>query len=103
MAYIREQLNAKNLKSTYPPGELVAFQKAGQPVPQGVEQFRTADGSWNNLKDPKEGAARTRFLRNVDLSATQPETGARLQEPNPREDQPRSCSPARTVTMANQK
>ena len=28
LAYIREQLNAKNLKSTYPPGELVAFQNA---------------------------------------------------------------------------
>jgi Animal haem peroxidase len=85
LAYIREQLNAKNLKSTYPPGELVAFQNANLPVPQGVEQFRTADGSWNNLKDPKEGAARTRFLSNVRLSAIQPETSARLQEPNPRE------------------
>ena len=85
LAYIREQLNAKNLKSTYPPGELVAFQNANLPVPQGVEQFRTADGSWNNLKDPKEGAARTRFLSNVRLSAIQPETRARLQEPNPRE------------------
>ena len=85
LAYIREQLNAKNLKSTYPPGELVAFQNANLPVPQGVEQFRTADGSWNNLKDPKEGAARTRFLSNVRLSAIQPETSARSQEPNPRE------------------
>jgi Animal haem peroxidase len=85
LAYIREQLNAKNLKSTYPPGELVAFQNANLPVPQGVEQFRTADGSWNNLKDPKEGAAGTRFLSNVRLSAIQPETSARLQEPNPRE------------------
>jgi hypothetical protein len=84
LAYIREQLNAKNLKSTYPRGELVAFQKANLPVPQGVEQFRTADGSWNNLKDPKEGAAGTRFLSNVRLSAIQPET-TRLLEPNPRE------------------
>jgi hypothetical protein len=64
---------------------LVAFQNANLPVPQGVEQFRTADGSWNNLKDPKEGAARTRFLSNVRLSAIQPETSARSQEPNPRE------------------
>jgi Animal haem peroxidase len=45
--------------------------------------FRTADGSWNNLADPKEGAAKTRFLRNVDLSVTCPDP--RLLTPNPRE------------------
>jgi Animal haem peroxidase len=84
LAYIREQLNANNLKSTYPPGELIAFQKANQKPPRGVSQFRTADGSWNNLKNPKEGAARTRFLSNVKLSAIQPEKNLRLLEPNPR-------------------
>jgi hypothetical protein len=84
LAYVREQLNAKNLKSTYPAGELVAFQKANLPVPQGVEQFRTADGSWNNLKDPKEGAAGTRFLSNVRLSTIQPETLRKLLTPDPR-------------------
>ncbi|HXY62992.1 MAG TPA: peroxidase family protein, partial [Mycobacterium sp.] len=84
LAYVREQLNAKNLKSTYPAGELVAFQRAELPVPQGVEQFRTADGSWNNLKDPKEGAAGTRFLSNVRLSTIRPETLPGLLVPNPR-------------------
>ena len=85
LAYIRELLNAHNLVSTYPAGELVAFQKRGQPRPPSVENFRTADGSWNSLTDPKEGAAGTRFLRNVDLSAAQPEMGERLETPNARE------------------
>jgi len=85
LAYIREQLNTHNLKSTYPTDTLVGFQSPGQRPPVGVSHFRTADGSWNNLADPKEGAAKTRFLRNVDLSAARPETAARLLEPNPRE------------------
>jgi len=85
LAYIRERLNANNLESTYPPGELVAFQKKGQEYPTAVKQFRTADGSWNNLDNPKEGAANTRFLRNVDLSATTPEEDPRLSRPNARE------------------
>jgi Animal haem peroxidase len=84
LAYMREQLNAKNLESTYPDGELVGFQEADQRPPLGVTHFRTADGSWNNLNDPKEGAAGTRFLRNVDLSFTCPEALPRLLEPNPR-------------------
>jgi hypothetical protein len=83
LAYMREQLNAHNLISTYPRGELVGFQKPGQRPPLGVTHFRTADGSWNNLTDPKEGAAGTRFLRNVDLSVTCPDP--RLLTPNPRE------------------
>jgi hypothetical protein len=88
LAYMREQLNAHNLISTYPRGKLVGFQEAGQRPPLGVTHFRTADGSWNNLTDPKEGAAGTRFLRNVDLSVTCPETDEtdpQLLRPNPRE------------------
>jgi tetratricopeptide (TPR) repeat protein len=85
LAYIRELLNANNLESTYPAGELVAFQKKGQEYPTAVKQFRTADGSWNNLDDPKEGAANTRFLRNVDLSATAPEEAPGVSRPNARE------------------
>jgi Animal haem peroxidase len=85
LAYMREQLNAHNLKTTYPDDTLVAFQSSGQRPPVGVSHFRTADGSWNNLADPKEGAACTRFMRNVDDSATFPETGQKLLTPNPRE------------------
>jgi tetratricopeptide (TPR) repeat protein len=84
LAYMREQLNAENLGSSYPAGTLVGFQRRGQEPPPGVTHFRTADGSWNNLADPKEGAAGTRFLRNVELSTIRAET-AQLLTPNPRE------------------
>ena len=85
LAYMREQLNKNNLKSTYPPGSLTGFQPEGQSPPPGVRHFRTADGSWNNLTDPKEGAAGTRFPRNAANSAIRPETGDALMAPNPRE------------------
>lgn len=85
LAHMREQLNKKNIVSTYPDGTLVGFQEPGQKPPEGVTHFRTADGSWNNLANPKEGAAGTRFLRNVSVEAIRPETGERLMTPNPRE------------------
>lgn len=85
LGYMREQLNKHNLKSTYPAGALVGFQEPGQVPPPGVEHFRTADGTWNNLEDPMEGAAGTRFPRNVDNEAIRPESGETLMTPNPRE------------------
>ena len=85
LAYMREQLNKKNLKNTYPKGTLTGFQKPGQKPPPEVTYFRTADGTWNNLQNPKEGAAGTRFLRNVNVDAIRPETGQTLLTPNPRE------------------
>lgn len=85
LAYMREQLNAHNLKNTYPAGFPTGFLVADLTPPAGVTHFRTADGSWNNLANPKEGAAGTRFMRNVSNAAIQPETGATLLTPNPRE------------------
>ena len=85
LAYMREQLNKNNLKSTYPRGSLIAFQAERQSPPEGVTHFRTADGSWNNLRNPKEGAAGTRFPRNVENNVIRPETGETLMTPNPRE------------------
>ena len=85
LAYMRERLNSNNLKSTYPPGALTGFQPEGQDPPPGVGHFRTPDGSWNNLADPKEGAAGTRFPRNVANEVIRPETGETLMTPNPRE------------------
>ncbi len=84
LAYMRDRLNTHNLGTSYPDGSLTAFQLPGQTAPEGVTHFRTADGSWNNLADPKEGAAGTRFLRNVDLASVRPETGDQLMTPNPR-------------------
>ena len=85
LAYMRDQLNKNNLKSTYPPGLLIGFQPEEQSPPSGVRYFRTADGSWNNLADPKEGAAGTRFPRNVANEVIRAETGDILMTPNPRE------------------
>lgn len=85
LAYMRDRINQRNLISSYPAGTLTGFQATGQTPPPGVTHFRTADGSWNNLADPKEGAAGTRFLRNVGRAAIRPETGADLLTPNPRE------------------
>jgi hypothetical protein len=85
LAYMRERLNTHSLKTVYPRGALVGFQPEGQTPPEGVSHFRTADGSWNNLANPKEGAAGTRFPRNVTNQAIHAETGAALMTPNPRE------------------
>ncbi len=84
LAYMREKLNRENLKSTYPGGAKVGFQPDGLTPPEGVTHFRTADGSWNNLDDPKEGAAGTRFPRNVANSAIQPAGDEELLSPDPR-------------------
>ena len=85
LGYMRTLLNRNNLKTTYPRGTLVGFQATGQAPPEGVTHFRTADGSWNNLENPKEGAAGTRFPRNVRNKVARAETGERLMTPNPRE------------------
>ena len=85
LAYMRNRLNKINLKDTYPKGSLIGFQPEGQTPPEGVTHFRTADGSWNNLSNPMEGAAGTRFPRNVENRAIKPETGETLMTPNPRE------------------
>ncbi|NUO01382.1 MAG: tetratricopeptide repeat protein [Saprospiraceae bacterium] len=85
LAYMREKLNSHNLLSSYPKDALIGFQPEGQTPPEGVTHFRTADGSWNNLTNPKEGAAGTRFPRNSHNDAIRPETSEQLLSPNPRE------------------
>jgi Animal haem peroxidase len=85
LAHMREELNRHSLKDAYPKDGLVGFQSKGQKPPPGVERYRTADGSWNNLKNPVEGAAGTRFSRNAASTAIRPERGARLLTPDPRE------------------
>ncbi|MDJ0872623.1 MAG: peroxidase family protein [Gammaproteobacteria bacterium] len=84
LAYMRDKLNRDNLKSVYPDDVLTGFQAPGQRPPPGVARFRTPNGSWNNLDDPSEGAAGTRFGRNVQPEASLAETGDRLLTPNPR-------------------
>ena len=84
LASMRERLNHHNLKNTYPEDVLTGFVPKGLPVPPGVTHFRTADGTWNNLANPKEGAAGTRFTRNVSREAIRPDSPRDLLSPNPR-------------------
>lgn len=84
LAYMRDRLNAFNLKSAYPQGALIAFQAVGQLPPPGATQFRTANGSWNNLENPMEGAAGTRFQRNVSPESATQALNLDVLTPNPR-------------------
>jgi len=84
LAYMRDRLNELNLRSTYPRGQRIGFHADGLVPPPGVTHFRTADGSWNNLDDPLEGAAGTRFPRNVTNPAIHPPSDSELLDPNPR-------------------
>jgi len=84
LTYMRDKLNRENLFSPYPKGARVGFLAADALAPRGATHFRTADGSWNNLAEPKEGAAGTRFPRNVASDSIRPATGDELLSPNPR-------------------
>ncbi len=85
IAYMREKMYRHNLISTYPPDALIGFLSNSLVPPLGVTHFRTADGSWNNLNNPKEGAAGTRFLRNVSLQGIRVPSMESILDPNPRE------------------
>ncbi len=84
LAHMRNRLSRLNLKNTYPDGELTGFADPGLTPPAGVRHYRTTNGTWNNLQNPKEGAAGTRFLRNVDDDVAKP-ASEELLTPNPRE------------------
>jgi hypothetical protein len=84
LGYMRTRLSKFNLISSYPSGHLVGFLSPDQlTAPPGVRQFRTADGSWNNLQNPLEGAAGTRFMRNIPDYHIKKEKN--LMNPNPRD------------------
>ena len=77
---IREELRKHNLYDTEdPPLETSAAPPAGEAF-----NFRTSDGTHNDLKCPRMGSAGVRFGRNVPLSETFPDT-RNLLTPNPRE------------------
>jgi hypothetical protein len=84
LANMRNRLNAEHLTPVYPNGAKVAFQSGDLTPPPGVTHFRTADGTWNNLDNPREGSAGTRFVRNVPLEYVKPETPESMLTPNPR-------------------
>ena len=72
LAYVREQLFARNLVRPYGPGTKTGFVTDPGDPPPWATRWRTPDGSWNYLlkdpdgqHDPMVGAAGTRFFRNV--------------------------------------
>jgi len=56
------------------------------PPPNGQRHLtaRTADGTYNDLNDPRMGSVGTRFGRNVPLRYAYPEPEKEVMEPNPR-------------------
>jgi hypothetical protein len=85
LAYMREQLFANNLVRPYPEGVKTGYAEGQLQPPVWARRWRTADGSWNDLRrdpdgriDPLVGAAYTRFFRNVG-----DDRGLRAVEPRP--------------------
>jgi hypothetical protein len=79
---IRNTLRKDNLHDT----SSVASVPTPEPVPEDQRYLtaRTADGTFNDLSNPRMGAAGTRFGRNVPIELTYPEPEPSLLSPNPR-------------------
>src|SRR5215217_8128102 len=77
----RDRLRRQNLYDTESP----AARHPSVPTPRNDRHLvaRTADGTYNDLQNPRMGSARTRFGRNVPLESTYPDYD-RLLQPNPR-------------------
>ena len=82
LAGYREVQRAKNLYGT----SAIPSRDPAQPAPPDprVLQYRTSEGSYNDLSDPQMGMAGTRFGRNFPLHAVYPEPLPALLEPSPR-------------------
>ncbi|MEV7384661.1 MULTISPECIES: peroxidase family protein [unclassified Streptomyces] len=80
---LRDNLRRKNLYDTrsYPSCNLPTV---GPPDVRGLTG-RTADGTYNDLADPRMGMARSRFGRNVPPDQAFPESEPGLLSPSPRE------------------
>jgi hypothetical protein len=80
---LRTKLRAENLHDT---SQLPAVDlpPIGPPSP-AHRVSRTADGSYNDLEQPRMGMAGTRFGRNIPLAGIVPEGRAGVLSPNPRE------------------
>jgi hypothetical protein len=79
---MRDKMRRNNLHDTEEPP--LPKRDPGDPLPPGVEEGRTIDGSYNDLGCPMMGAAGRRFGRNFALEHCHPDV-ANLLEPNPRE------------------
>jgi len=72
LAHMRESLFENNVVRTYPENQRTGYADPEVELPEFARRWRTADGSWNDLRpgpdgkvDPLVGAAYTRFFRNV--------------------------------------
>jgi Animal haem peroxidase len=79
----REELRARNLHDTSRQGEVGSGSHDNRRDPR-VLCARTVDGSFNDLAQPRMGAAGTRFGRNFPVQLTRPEPRPALLEPSPR-------------------
>src|ERR687896_1323855 len=75
----RNRLRRENLYDTESPAP------KSVPAPEDTRYLtaRTADGTYNDLANPRMGISRTRFCRNVPIDRTYPDS-ERLMQPNPR-------------------
>jgi hypothetical protein len=79
----REELREHNLHDTSGHGEVGSGSHDGRREPR-VLYTRTVDGSFNDLAQPRMGAAGARFGRNFPVQLTCPEPAPALLEPSPR-------------------
>ncbi len=84
LAYMRNQLNKKNLFATYTQSEKEYYKKLLKNKPAQSEFFRTYNGTYNNLDHPLEGAAGSRFQRNVSPASSNAISQDDILLPNPR-------------------
>ena len=77
---LREKMREQNLYDTEEP----ALESSAESPSGNAYNIRTSDGSFNDLKCPRMGAAGMRFGRNVPLEETFPDT-ANLMNPSPRQ------------------
>ena len=80
---IRMRMRQQNL---YDP-TTAAYETQMKPAVPGDDRYRsarTADGTYNDLRDPAMGSVEMRFGRNVPLGQSYPQPAAGLLEPNPR-------------------
>ncbi|MGI9502068.1 MAG: peroxidase family protein, partial [Geminicoccaceae bacterium] len=96
---LRGQMREKNLYDTHR-----RRMPSAQPVPEEFRDVRTADGSYNDPRDPTVGQAGTRFGRNIPLSESRPADDDVMLSPDPREISNRllarqSFIPASTINV----
>jgi hypothetical protein len=78
----RMDLRTHNLHDTS--GEPLGTGPVPPDIPEEKRNFRTIDGSYNDLRCPHMGAVQGRFGRNMPVERTWPESEPELLEPSPR-------------------